>query len=348
MPAISRTLFSIAIVCSTLMLTLTARAEKLPSWERYKALFVAGDGRVIDYGQGQVTTSEGQGYGMLLSVHNDDRKAFDRIWTWSRSNLGVRKDSLMAWLWGKRPNEAWDIMDYNNATDGDILVALALVKAADKWHHEQYKQEATLIIRSIREKLAVRQRERTYLLPGYYGFTDKDSVTLNPSYLIFPAYRLFAEIDDKHFWYSLHRDSLDLLKRSSFGEGRLPADWVMLTGDDIGINEQRSTRFGYDAVRVFLHLSWEKEKMHGGLAHVLEIYRKKGYIPRWVDLKDGGISRKSAHAGIYAIYGLAARRAGDLKISQEIMNEAITRLQDEDREYYSYSLFLLSMIEDIT
>ena len=340
-------LFSITGACFVLMLSLTARAEALPSWERYKALFVAQDGRVIDYGQGQVTTSEGQGYGMLLSVYHDDRKTFDSIWTWSRSNLGVRKDSLMAWLWGRRPNNTWEVMDYNNATDGDTLIALALLKAAGRWHHDEYRQEAKLILRSIREKLSVSRSGRTYLLPGYFGFTDEDSVTLNPSYLIFPAYRLFAEVDDKAFWDRLHGDSLDLLKKASFGENRLPPDWLRLKGDIVEIDEQRSTRFGYDAVRVFLHLSWEKGIMPGGLGHVLEIYRKKGYIPRWVDLKGGDISTNSAHAGIYAIYGLAARKAGDQKVSQDLLKEAATRLEDEGRDYYSYSLFLLSGIEDM-
>ena len=117
-----RTLFSVTILCMTLSACASAQAGGPAFWEHYKSTFISHDGRVIDYGQGQASTSEGQGYGMLLAVINGDKKAFDTIWGWTKANLTVRQDGLMAWLWGKRDNAMWEVMDYNNATDGDTLI----------------------------------------------------------------------------------------------------------------------------------------------------------------------------------------------------------------------------------
>ena len=49
------------------------------SWEKYKEQFINQDGRVIDYSQGDITTSEGQSYAMLRAVWIDDKAAFDQL-----------------------------------------------------------------------------------------------------------------------------------------------------------------------------------------------------------------------------------------------------------------------------
>lgn len=94
------------------------------AWQGYKQRFVTSAGRVVDTANGQISHSEGQGYGMLLAVAANDRPTFERLWGWTRANLMVRDDQLIAWRWtpGQRP----PITDMNNATDGDILIAWAL------------------------------------------------------------------------------------------------------------------------------------------------------------------------------------------------------------------------------
>ena len=66
-----------------------------PIWKSYKSRFVTEAGRVIDTANGQISHSEGQGYGMLLAVAALDRNAFDRICGWTRANLMVRDDQLL-------------------------------------------------------------------------------------------------------------------------------------------------------------------------------------------------------------------------------------------------------------
>ncbi len=67
-----------AVVCES-------RAASV-GWTDFLGIFVSGDGRVVDTGNGNISHSEGQGYGMLLAVANGDAAAFARIWNWTQKN----------------------------------------------------------------------------------------------------------------------------------------------------------------------------------------------------------------------------------------------------------------------
>src|SRR5438034_429797 len=74
------------------------------SWEKYKTRFLNKDGRIIDYQQSSVTTSEGQSYAMLRSVWIDDKDTFDLVWNWTKNDMKRPKDNLLGWRWGKEKN----------------------------------------------------------------------------------------------------------------------------------------------------------------------------------------------------------------------------------------------------
>lgn len=318
-------------------------SQEQSPWEQYKSHFISGDGRIIDYYQDQASHSEGQGYGMLLAVMHDDRALFDKVWTWTKNNLRVRSDNLLAWKWGKRPNGQWQVLDYNNATDGDILVAFALIEAQKKWRDDAYKSEALKIIADIRKELAFEWRGNTLLLPGYYGFeTGKGSVA-NPSYYIFPAYRAFAGVDEKSFWDKVYKGSKTVISEAVFTELRLPADWLILDDSGYSVDSQRSENFGYEAIRIPLYASLEeKPEVPEGVRRVLGLYEKTGYIPLWINLINGGFSLKPAPAGFYAVYARAAGIAGEKTASEKLFTEARAKLQEEKDDYYSHSLYLLA------
>ncbi|MDH4164278.1 MAG: glycosyl hydrolase family 8 [Nitrospirota bacterium] len=335
--AISLCLVLTAVFCGI------AEARDRTMWELYKRSFLSDDGRIIDHAQDQISHSEGQGYGMLLATIHRDRAAFDRIWTWTKNNLQVRSDGLFAWQWGKRPDNAWKVLDSNNATDGDILIAFALLKASDAWHSPDYREEARKIIASIRSVLAVTRYGRTYLLPGAFGFTDGNSVVLNPSYLIFPAYRAFARADQPDFWEAVRNDGLFLIKGASFGSLGLPANWVVLENDRIALAPGKDPYFGADAVRVLLMLgSEDRSRYPKGVSALLEHYQKSGRLPLWIDLEKDSESLKLAYAGYYAIYAAAARKLGKKALAERLLKEARKRLKTEKDAYYSFSLYLLA------
>ena len=313
-------------------------------WKQYKSSFIADDGRVIDKWQKNISHSESQSYGMLISVLYDDKDGFDKIWQWTKNNMQMRKDNLFVWNWGKRDNGKWEAIDFNNATDGDIMISYALLKASAKWQNTSYKAEALKVIEGIRKKLSVDLGDRTYLLPGYYGFTKADGIRINPSYLIFSAYKAFSEVDDKSFWEKVYKDSRNLIEISYFGKLKLPPDWINLNNKgDVSLDKENGSLFGYEAIRTILYLSWENNpKYPDGLKEIFKIYDKLGYIPLFVDLSRNTISLEDAPAGFYAVYALAADKTGDKVLSKKLFNEAVKKAEVEKDSYYSLSLFLIA------
>lgn len=324
-----------------------AHASEATLWEQYKSSFISKDGRIVDSSCDKCSHSEGQGYGMLLSIAYNDRATFDKLWQWTKINLRVRTDHLSAWQWGKRANGRWEAVDHNNATDGDILIALSLLKASRKWSDNSYKNESLKIIEDIRTYLAVTWQGHTFLLPGYYGFTKENGLVLNPSYQVYAAFSYFAQVDDKSFWDKVYKDSLFLASQNCFGMQSLPADWLILT-DRVSIYTEKKPYLGYEAIRTLLYLASEKKpQFPQGLDSILDIYNKLGYIPLWIDLERESLSLKSAPGGFYAVYALAAKKKGDESLSNKLFKDARERVIAENNDYYSFSLYLLASSEDV-
>lgn len=314
-------------------------------WSTYKQLFISADGRVIDHFQDSNSHSEGQGYGLLLAAVHRDRATFDRILKWTEANLQVRRDELAAWSWGKRRNGSWKIIDYNNATDGDILIALALLKAHKIWGHDPYRQNALSIIKDIRTELAWNKDGYLVLAPAYYGFETIAGQIVNNGYMIFNAFEEFAAVDDRNFWQSVRKDSLRLLDRSRFSKFRLPADWVILKDGSVAVHSAQSPFFGYEAIRIPLYLAMAGEKEHLAIfSDYLTFINDLGYLPSRINLVDGTISAVDAPAGFYAVFSQCARRLGQKELARKLDEKASAKIQNEPKDYFSYTLFLLAKV----
>jgi endoglucanase len=242
------------------MLLATAPVMALPlaegEWEAYAARFVRPDGRVVDTGNGGVSHSEGQGYGMLLAHAADDRTVFELIWQWAERHLAVRDDDLFAWRWDPA-KPARPVADPNSASDGDILIAWALARAADRWGATEYLERARSIAAAVRKKLIRHIGADTVLLPGPSGFMRPEGPVVNLSYWVFPALRALAAIDPEPDWAALESTGLRLLGTARFGRFALPADWTQLTTPPVPAPGFAAT-FGYNALRIPLHLVWAR------------------------------------------------------------------------------------------
>ena len=312
-------------------------------WTMYQQAFVAPDGRVMDPSQNSISHSEGQGYGLMLALMNDDRPAFDRILKWTVDNLQVRRDALLAWSWGRRPNGDWNVIDYNNASDGDILIAFALLKAAQRWDHPPHRQAAQRIIRDIRTQLAVTVKDYRLIAPAYFGFNGDAGHVFNTGYLVLPAFAEFARVDDDVLWKRVLSDSWRLLERSAFSRFKLPADWVALENGQVTVDRARSPFFGYEAIRVPLYLAWHGagERL-AAFADYLQFVENAGYLPSRVNLIDGTVSADEAPAGFYAVMGLCAERLGREPLAHNLLREAAARIAREPKDYFSNTLYLLA------
>lgn len=230
----------------------------LQSWRTWKARFVTQTGRVVDTANELVSHSEGQGYGMLLAVAANDRAAFDRIWGWTRANLMVRDDQLVAWRW--QPNHRPAVADMNNASDGDLLIAWALAEAAELWADVAYRSSARRIAVELARKLVLFKTPQGHLLlPGIVGFSAQerpDGPVLNISYYVFPALQRLHLVAPEIDWGGLTQTGLDLVKAARFGQSRLPPDWISMKSGQPKAADGFPADFSYNAIRIPLYMAW--------------------------------------------------------------------------------------------
>jgi endoglucanase len=312
-------------------------------WAAYQQAFVAGDGRVRDPSQNSISHSEGQGYGLLLAVMNDDRTAFDRILKWTTDNLQVRRDALLAWSWGRRPNGDWNVIDYNNASDGDILIAYALLKGSQRWGHRPYREAAQRIVRDIRTQLGLTVYGHQLIAPAYFGFHNQNGHSFNTGYMVLSAFEEFARADDAAFWQRVLNDSRGLLDQSVFSNLKLPADWVVLQNGKTTVDRTRSPFFGYEAIRVPLYLAWQDDRQRLAVfSDYLKFVETAGYLPRRVNLIDETVAADEAPAGFYAVMGTCAERLQRQSLARNLLQKAAEGVAREPEDYFSNTLYLLA------
>ncbi|BAN96882.1 glycoside hydrolase family 8 [Plautia stali symbiont] len=178
---------------------------------------MSSDGRISDTVNNNVSHTEGQGYGMLLAVAYNDRATFDLLWQWTRTHLRNPQNDLFYWRY--TPGAADPIADKNDASDGDVLIAWALQRAAQKWGGD-YQQASDRIQRAVIKLTVIDYAGRKVMLPGAQGFNKTSYVVLNPSYFLFAAWQEFAQHSHLRVWNTLIDDGLALLGRHAVWQNR--------------------------------------------------------------------------------------------------------------------------------
>jgi endoglucanase len=310
-------------------------------WRQYRDRFIE-NGRVKDTANNNVSHSEGQGFGMLLAVANDDPETFARLWGWTRRNLGLRADGLFSWRYD--PSADKPVEDGNAAADGDLIIAWALARAGERWNNLDYRLAADEIARNIRQHLVREIGGHLVLLPAPEGFEREDDGTvLNLSYWVFPALRDLARLDGDPAWDRLSESGVALLKDARFGPRKLASDWVVLhpdgrlepAGGDLGND------FGYNGVRIPLYLAWAGL----GDADTMEPFRelwlgRRGRQPDWpppmvVDVTDGSVKERMTDPAFWRIAGLSGCLGGPADPGLLYAGQGLSE------QYYAASLSLM-------
>lgn len=160
-------------VCATLAVMMSLLFSSLShadrAWESYKARFFKPEGRIVDTGNGGVSHTEGQGFAMLMAVANDDKATFDKLWQWTDSQLKNKENGLFYWRYN--PAESNPVADKNNAADGDVLIAWALLKADARWHEKRYSAASDAITKALIDHSVIRYAGYRVMLPGVQGLS---------------------------------------------------------------------------------------------------------------------------------------------------------------------------------
>ncbi|MBJ3776546.1 hypothetical protein JCR33_12640 [Acuticoccus sp. 2012] len=210
------------------------------------------DGRIVDPENGNITHSESQAYGLLLSLFADEPVTFEQIWNFTKNHM-LRADNLFAW----RYTPGHGITDNNNATDADLIISSTLALAGRRWNRGDYLEQAIRTSEAIGKKLIRHHRGQLLLMPAEKGFgtrSQADGPVLNLSYYVFSALHISEALTPQYDWDSVSRSGFDLINRS-LRNGTL-TDWTSAedprhpkTARDVGPRE-----FGYNAIRVGLNL----------------------------------------------------------------------------------------------
>jgi len=330
-----------------------SQALDTAAWERFKARFVTGEGRVVDIYQNNISHSEGQGFALLLAVAHDDRSAFDALWAWTRASLQTRPaDSLASWAYGQAQDGTWRVLDPNNATDGDLFLAWALLAAHQRWGLPGAEAAARAVAGDI-ERLLVREQDGyLVLLPGEQGFVGEQATVFNPSYFCFSALRRLARLEGGTRLSRVRTDALALLENSRTGVLRLPPDWAVLTeGGVVRPWPERPPLFSYDAIRIPLYLAWAGERAALELARpLIALALRPQGLPARLDLATGEApadQTEPASAGYYAVLARAAAALGATAEAGALWDKARGLVEQEGQNYYSNVLFLLASLETL-
>nr|WP_318383489.1 glycosyl hydrolase family 8 [uncultured Enterobacter sp.] len=299
------------------------------AWDTYKSRFLMADGRIVDTGNKSITHTEGQGYAMLMAVASNDRQSFDKIWNWTDKTLKNKQNGLYYWRYN--PVEADPITDKNNASDGDVLMAWALLKADARWHDARYAAASDAITKALLAHTVKQFAGYSVMLPGAKGFDLNSYVNLNPSYFIFPAWEDFAGRSHLVVWRDLVRDAKTLTGKMGWGNANLPTDWVSLYADGkMQPAKEWPPRMSYDAIRIPLYVAWQDPQ-----SALLTPWRSwwqqfgRDRTPAWVNVTTNENAPYNMNEGLLAVRDLTLGMAN---------GEPQITAQDD---YYSASLKML-------
>ncbi|WP_052765638.1 cellulose synthase complex periplasmic endoglucanase BcsZ [Pandoraea apista] len=324
-----------------------------PDWTRFKAAFLSHDGRVIDHSMSdQRTVSEGQAYALTFALIANDRATFDKVLDWTINNLaqGDLTAHLPAWLWGKKDDAQWAVLDSNPASDADMWIAYALGEAGRLWNVRRYTALGALVARRIasEETDFVPGLGRT-LLPAPVGFHPaKDLWRLNPSYVPMQVVRRLAGRFPESGWGQLIASSLKQITLSAPPLGFAP-EWTMYrAGRGFEIDPDTQGEGSYNAIRVYLWagmLAPEGEDFHA-LRHtfdgMLKYVAAHGAPPERVNTRDG-TANQDGGAGFSAALVPLLQAVGDTALAQRQVARARSLDAQSAPGYYSSVLSLFGL-----
>jgi endoglucanase len=320
-------------------------------WAAWKTAYLAADGRVVDAMQQGASHSESQGYGMLLAAIFGDTATFDLIYDWTEANLAIRTDALLAWRW--LPAENGGVPDLNNASDGDLFYAWALVIRGEREGNVVMLDRARAIATDLVAKCVVLSPDgsgRLLMLPAAQGFTADGTADINLSYYMPLAMRDVARATNAPALAKCAADGETIMQMLA-SEGPMP-DWIGVGPNGMFVSPKQSDRNGYEAMRVALFLLWSGNTDHPAVAAQLTAHRTAamrnqvapfgGETVTVFERKTGAVLETSNHVGYGALPAL-------MECTQtKGIGSTIPFYRTTDQAYYPATLHLMALIVQIS
>ena len=151
-------------------------------------------------GYSPLGTSEGQGFGMIITVlmaghDNQAQTIYNGLFKTARAFKSSVNPALMGWVVADHINAQGS---FSSATDGDLDIAYSLILAHDQWGSNgtvNYLQEATTMINAIKSS-NVTTNNRLNL----GDWDSKSALNSRPSDWMFSHFRAFHEVTGDNTW----------------------------------------------------------------------------------------------------------------------------------------------------
>lgn len=242
-----------------------------------------------------IVLSESQGYGMLISVLADNQKSseqqFYSLYKYYEKHR-IKNTNLMSWRYidgGK--NTKNDII--NNATDGDLYIAYALILASEKWgkHSDLYASVANDLLDDIL-KYNLNQKTNILTVGNWANEDSKYHNLMRTSDLIPAFFDKFYVFSDNKKWLVIKNAMTDSLYDSSKKNKKgLVPDFIQVTnqqkvvsltsGQNLKLNTHDNDYY-YNAFRVPYNLSFRNnhlsKKEKGILEPMMSFFNKRQKI----------------------------------------------------------------------
>jgi oligosaccharide reducing-end xylanase len=211
--------------------------------------------------------SEGNSYGMMISVQLNKKEEFDRLWKWTKTYMQHKE--------GKREGYfAWQlktdgtIISPNSASDGEEWIVMALFFASARWGDGNgiynYKAEAQFILDSMLNKAETSEDDTT--ISNIFNKKEKQVVFVplgfaddftDPCYHLPHFYELWARWADKDgkFWQDAAVVSREFLKKATHPKTGLTSDYARFDGTPFDPFGGGKDNFQYDAWRVAMNIA---------------------------------------------------------------------------------------------
>lgn len=346
-----KTFIKMAAISLLLVTSFQTNAEEKdwPNWQHFKQGYIIDDGRVIDASDSRnITTSEGQSYALFFALVANDKKTFELLFNWTEVNL-FKKDitsRLPAWLWGKKDNGEYGILDNNSASDSDLWIAYVLIEAGRLWKNYNYTSLGYFLAeRILKEETIATVNNQRMLLPAAQGFSMENSTyRLNPSYVPLQLIEYFTHIFSDNRWEQLKEGSLSLILDSA-PRGYSP-DWIYYRNGTFFQKRNKSNNGSYNAIRTYLWagmLSPEDEhyrKLLDALSPMQRKIKQTGFPPENINTNTTRYKGKGS-AGFSAAVIPFLSALGDDESTQIQYKRAKNLLNlTPGQHYYDYVLTL--------
>ncbi|MCQ2959942.1 MAG: glycosyl hydrolase family 8 [Bacteroidales bacterium] len=314
---------------------------------------------IHDVGNNDVRT-EGQSYGMMISVQLDHKTEFDKLWRWAKKYM-QHKDGDWEGYFAWQCKTDGTIIDKTCAPDGEEYFITALFLAANRWGSDgeiDYNAEAQNILTKIMSKTGKNsihnmfnaENKLVVFAPNFDNVTFSD-----PSYCLPGFLELWARWADKNndFWFAAADSARLLLKNSCNSTSGLFPDYSLFDGTPYRPDWQGydTKQYKFDAIRCAMNVGMDYNWFRSDSANqaemmtrLLTFFKSDNYQHGYFDW-DGGNPEGTYNEGVAGTNGVACFAVNDEELTKKVLNKLWNTTPPTGQwRYYNGMVYFLSLL----